>query len=73
MSTRKKTKVGFKPSSARKRESLAEKMARVSRLIEELECIREKAGVSVEELLEGLAEERRRLYQERYGQKVCRK
>ena len=39
----------------------------VPKLVAEMESIREEAGVSLDELLEGLSEERRRIFEERYG------
>jgi AbrB family looped-hinge helix DNA binding protein len=39
----------------------------VSKLAREIEQLREEAGLSLEELVDGLDEQRRRLYQERYG------
>jgi AbrB family looped-hinge helix DNA binding protein len=39
----------------------------VSKIAREIEQLRQEAGLSLEELLEGLDEQRRRLYQERYG------
>jgi len=46
---------------------LAPRTPLVPKLAGELERLREEAGLSVEELLEGLDEQRRRLYRERYG------
>ena len=39
----------------------------VSKLVAEMESLREEAGISIEDLLEGLSEQRRKLYQERYA------
>lgn len=46
---------------------LSPKVPLVPKLVGELERIREGVGLSPEDLLEGLDEQRRRLYQERYG------
>jgi len=46
---------------------LAPKAPLVPKLVAEIERLREEAGLSVEDLLEGLDEQRRRLYEERYG------
>jgi len=46
---------------------LAPKVPLVPKLVGELERLREGARLKVEDLLEGLDEQRRRLYQERYG------
>ncbi len=46
---------------------LAPKVPLVPKLVGEIERIRQQAGIPVEDLLEGLDEQRRRLYQERYG------
>lgn len=42
----------------------------VSKIAREIEQLREEAGLSLEDLLKGLDEQRRRLYQERYGSKT---
>jgi bifunctional DNA-binding transcriptional regulator/antitoxin component of YhaV-PrlF toxin-antitoxin module len=46
---------------------IAPKVSMVPKLVEELTELREEAGLQVEDLLEGLDEERRKLYKERYG------
>ncbi|MCS6936503.1 MAG: hypothetical protein NZ610_00210 [Candidatus Bipolaricaulota bacterium] len=46
---------------------LSPKEALVPKLVGELERLREETGLRVEDLLEGLDEQRRQLYQERYG------
>lgn len=46
---------------------LSPEVSVVSKIAREIEQLREEAGLSLEELLEGLDEERQRLYQERYG------
>jgi bifunctional DNA-binding transcriptional regulator/antitoxin component of YhaV-PrlF toxin-antitoxin module len=46
---------------------LSPKVPLVPKLVGEIERVREEAGLGVEDLLEGLDEQRRRLYQERYG------
>jgi len=46
---------------------LTPRVSIVSKLVAEMEALREEAGISVEELLEGLPEQRRQLYQERYA------
>jgi bifunctional DNA-binding transcriptional regulator/antitoxin component of YhaV-PrlF toxin-antitoxin module len=46
---------------------LAPKAPLVPKLVAEVERLREEAGLSVEDLLEGLDEQRLRLYEERYG------
>jgi bifunctional DNA-binding transcriptional regulator/antitoxin component of YhaV-PrlF toxin-antitoxin module len=46
---------------------LAPKLSVVSKLAAEIEQLREEAGLSIDDLLEGLDEQRRRYYQERYG------
>ncbi len=45
------------------------KSLRVAQLAEKITRARKRAGVSVEDLLVGLKEERKRLYSERYGAK----
>lgn len=49
---------------------LAPKTPLVPKLVGEIERLREAAGLTVEDLLEGLDDERRRLYEERY-EKHC--
>lgn len=39
----------------------------VSKIAREIEQLRAEAGLSLEDLLQGLDDERRRLYRERYG------
>lgn len=46
---------------------LTPRVSIVSKLVAEMEALREEAGISVDELLEGLSEQRRKLYQERYA------
>ncbi|HED03689.1 MAG TPA: AbrB/MazE/SpoVT family DNA-binding domain-containing protein [Candidatus Fraserbacteria bacterium] len=46
---------------------LAPKLTLVPKLVGELSRLREEAGLSVDELLEGQSEQRRKLYRERYG------
>ncbi len=46
---------------------LAPRVPFVPKLVDEFERLREESGLSVEELLEGLDEQRRKLYKERYG------
>jgi AbrB family looped-hinge helix DNA binding protein len=46
---------------------LSPEVSIVSKLAREIEQLREEAGLSLEELVDGLDEQRRRLYQERYG------
>lgn len=46
---------------------LAPKAPLIPKLVAEIERLREEADLSVEDLLEGLDEQRRRLYEERYG------
>lgn len=46
---------------------LSPKIPLVPKLVGELERVREEAGLSVEDLLKGLDEQRCRLYKERYG------
>jgi len=46
---------------------LAPKTPLVPKLAGELERLREEAGLPLEELLEGLDKQRKRLYRERYG------
>ena len=49
---------------------LAPKVSVVPKLAAEIEKLREEAGLSLDELLEGLDEQRRRYYEERYGTSV---
>jgi bifunctional DNA-binding transcriptional regulator/antitoxin component of YhaV-PrlF toxin-antitoxin module len=44
---------------------LVPRISIVPKLVAEIEALREEAGLSVEDLLEGLPEERRKLYEER--------
>lgn len=46
---------------------LAPKTPLVPKLVGEIERLREEAGLSVEDLLEGLDDQRRKLYEESYG------
>ena len=46
---------------------LAPEVSVVSKIAREIEQIREEAGLSLDDLLEGLDEQRRRFYQEKYG------
>jgi AbrB family looped-hinge helix DNA binding protein len=46
---------------------LSPEVSVVSKIAREIEKLREEEKVPLEELLEGLDEQRRRLYQERYG------
>lgn len=46
---------------------LAPEVSVVSKIAREIEEMREEAGLSLENLLEGLDEQRKRLYRERYG------
>ncbi|TEU12240.1 MAG: AbrB/MazE/SpoVT family DNA-binding domain-containing protein [Anaerolineales bacterium] len=47
---------------------LSPKISVVPKLAAEIERLREEAGLSVEDLLEGLDEQRRRYYEERHGE-----
>lgn len=47
---------------------LSPKVSVVPKLAAEIERLREEAGLSVEDLLEGLDEQRRRYYEERHGE-----
>lgn len=47
---------------------LSPKVSVVPKLAAEIERLREEAGLSVEDLLEGLDEQRRRYYEEEYGE-----
>ena len=44
---------------------LVPRISIVPKLVGEIEALREEAGLSLEDLLEGLPEERRKLYEER--------
>ena len=46
---------------------LSPRLSIVPKLVAEMESIREESGISLDELLEGLSEERRRIYEERLG------
>jgi len=46
---------------------MAPKVSLVPKLAAEIERLRQEAGLSIEDLLEGLDEQRRRYYQEKYG------
>lgn len=46
---------------------LTPRVSIIPKLVAEMEALREEAGISLEELLEGLPEQRRKLYQERYA------
>lgn len=46
---------------------LAPEVSVVSKIAREIEQMREEAGLSLDQLLEGLDEQRRRFYQEKYG------
>jgi bifunctional DNA-binding transcriptional regulator/antitoxin component of YhaV-PrlF toxin-antitoxin module len=46
---------------------LAPKVSLVPKLAAEIERLRQEAGLSIEDLLEGLDEQRRRYYREKYG------
>lgn len=47
--------------------ALSPEVSVVSKIAREIEEMREEAGLSLDALLAGLDEERRRLYQEKYG------
>lgn len=47
---------------------LSPKVSVVPKLAAEIERLREEAGLSVEDLLDGLDEQRRRYYKEQYGE-----
>ena len=49
---------------------ISPKVSIVSKLAAEIEQIREEAGLSIDDLLEGLDGERRRYYEERYGSRA---
>lgn len=46
---------------------VAPKVSLVPKLASEIERLRQEAGLSIEDLLEGLDEQRRRYYREKYG------
>lgn len=46
---------------------LSPEVSVVSKIAREIEKLREEEGLSLEQLLAGLDEQRRRLYEERYG------
>ena len=46
---------------------LVPKVSLLPKLVAEIEQLREEAGLSIDDLLEGLDEQRRRAYEERYG------
>lgn len=46
---------------------MAPKVSVVPKLVAEIERLRQEAGLSVDDLLEGLDEQRRRYYREKYG------
>jgi bifunctional DNA-binding transcriptional regulator/antitoxin component of YhaV-PrlF toxin-antitoxin module len=46
---------------------VAPKVSLVPKLAAEIERLRQEAGLSIEDLLEGLDEQRRRYYREKYG------
>ncbi len=46
---------------------LVPKVSLLPKLVAEIEQLREEAGLSVDDLLEGLDEQRRRAYEEKYG------
>lgn len=46
---------------------VAPKVSLVPKLVAEIERLRQEAGLSIEDLLEGLDEQRRRYYREKYG------
>jgi len=46
---------------------LSPEVSVVSKIAREIKLLREEANISLEDLLQGLDDERRRLYQERYG------
>lgn len=46
---------------------LSPEVSVVSKIAREIEKLREEEGLSVDEILDGLDEQRRRVYQERYG------
>jgi bifunctional DNA-binding transcriptional regulator/antitoxin component of YhaV-PrlF toxin-antitoxin module len=49
---------------------ISPKVSIVSKLAAEIEQIREEAGLSIDDLLAGLDDERRRYYEERYGSRA---
>lgn len=46
---------------------LVPRVSVVPKLVGEIEELRQKAGLSIDELMKGLDEERRRYYEEKYG------
>lgn len=46
---------------------LVPKVSVVPKLVGEIEQLRQKAGLTIDELMKGLDEERRRYYEEKYG------
>ena len=50
---------------------LVPKVSLVPKLATEVERLRQEAGLSMEDLLEGLDEQRRRYYREKYGSAGC--
>ncbi|GBD32958.1 hypothetical protein HRbin33_01934 [bacterium HR33] len=50
---------------------LSPEVSVVSKIAREIEAMREEAGLSLDALLAGLDEQRRRLYRERYGSPAC--
>lgn len=49
---------------------LTPRVSVVPKLVAELESIREEAGLSLDDMLSGLSEQRKQLYRERYGERV---
>ena len=49
---------------------LVPRVSVIPKLVAEIERLRQEAGLSMEELLEGLNEQRRRYYQEQYSTNV---
>lgn len=46
---------------------LVPRLSIVPKLVEEMETLRQEAGLTIDDLLAGLPDERRRLFEERYG------
>lgn len=46
---------------------LVPRLSIVPKLVEEMETLRQEAGLTIDDLLAGLSDERRRLFEERYG------
>lgn len=46
---------------------LSPRVSIIAKLVAEMEALREEAGISLDELLEGLPEQRRKYYEERYA------